>query len=136
MTTEDIDLNMSIAFEKLALTPQALKDSSDHEPMILKAIKEIRIKKKRPDVNSIYDFVANNGAPNVNEKFIQTLIDNLIQKDKILNRKTPQGLDSFYINSSPSPVVNAVESPASAETPKKDNIFNYDKWLRYIYALQ
>ena len=48
MTTEDIDLKMSIAFEKLALTPQALKDSSDHEPMILKAIKEIRIKKKRP----------------------------------------------------------------------------------------
>ena len=95
MTTEDIDLNMSIAFEKLALTPQALKDSSYHEPMILKAIKEIRIKKKRPDVNSIYDFVANNEASNVNEKFIQTLIDNLIQKDKILNRKTPQGLDSF-----------------------------------------
>ena len=119
MTTEDIDLNMSIAFEKLALTPQALKDSSYHEPMILKAIKEIRIKKKHPDVNSTYDFVANNGAPNVNEKFIQTLIDNLIQKDKILNRKTPQGLDSFYINSSPSPVANAVESPASVETPKR-----------------
>ena len=119
MTTEDIDLNMSIAFEKLALTPQALKDSSDHEPMILKAIKEIRIKKKRPDVNSIYDFVANNGASNVNEKFIQTLIDNLIQKDKILNRKTPEGLDSFYINSSPSPVASFVESPASVETPKR-----------------
>ena len=44
---------MSIAFEKLALTPQALKDSSDHEPMILKAIKEIRIKKKRPDVTEL-----------------------------------------------------------------------------------
>ena len=114
MTIEDIDLNMSIAFEKLALTPQALKDSSDHKPMILKAIKEIRIKKKRPDVNSIYDFVANNGASNVNEKFVQTLIDNLIQKDKILNRKTPQGLDS-----SPSPVAHAVESPASVETPKR-----------------
>ena len=119
MTTEDIDLNMSIAFEWLALTPQALKDSSDHEPMILKAIKETRIKKKRPDVNSIYDFVANNGASNVKEKFIQTLIDNLIQKDKILNRKTPQGLDSFYINSSHSPVANAVESRASVETTKK-----------------
>ena len=113
MTTEDIDLNMSIASEKLALTPQALKDSSDHEAMILKAIKEIRIKKKRPDVNSIYDFVANN------EKFFQTLIDKLIQKDKILNRKTPEGLDSFYINSSPSPVANAVELPASVETPKR-----------------
>ena len=95
MTIEDIDSNLSIAFEKLALTPQALKDSSDHKPVTLKAIKEIRIKKKRPDVISIYDFVANNGASNVNEKFIQTLIDNLIQKEKILNRKTPQGLDSF-----------------------------------------
>ena len=71
MTTKDIDLNMSIAFEKLALTQQALKDSSDHEPMILKVIKEIRIKKKRPDISSIYDFVANNGASNVNEKLFK-----------------------------------------------------------------
>ena len=90
MTAEDVDLDISIAFDKLALTPhqQLLSYLCDHEPIILKAIKEIRSKKKRPDVHSIYDYVMNSAASNINSKSIQTLIDNLIQKDEIFNRKT------------------------------------------------
>ena len=40
MTAEDVDLNVSIAFDKLALTPhqQPLSYLCDHEPIILKAI--------------------------------------------------------------------------------------------------
>lgn len=112
------DLDISIAFEKMSLTPHSSKDFSDHEPIILNAIKGIRTKKKRPDVNSIHDFVMNNGASNVDKTFIQNLIDNLIEKDKILNRKTPQGLDSFYINSNHCPVAN-IDSPVNLETPKR-----------------
>ena len=50
MTAEDVDLNMSIAFEKLALSPQqhTLNDLNDHEQVIVTAIKEIRAKKKTP----------------------------------------------------------------------------------------
>ena len=80
MTAEDVDLDISIAFDKLALTPhpQLLSYLCDHEPIILKAVKEIRLKKKCPDVPSIYDYVVNSATSNRDKKSIQTLIDNLI----------------------------------------------------------
>ena len=42
MTAEDVDLDISIAFDKLALTPhqQSLKYLCDHGPIILKATKK------------------------------------------------------------------------------------------------
>ena len=77
-----VDLNTSIAFDKLALTPnqQPLSYLSDHEPIILKAIKEIRSKKKHPEVHSIYDNVMNSTASNIEKKSIQTLIDNVVKQ--------------------------------------------------------
>ena len=50
MTAEDVDLDITIASDKLALTPyqQPLSYFCDHEPIILKTIKEIRSKKKTP----------------------------------------------------------------------------------------
>ena len=100
MTAED-DLNMSIAFEKLALSPQehTLNDLNDHEQVIATAIKEIKAKKKRPDHNSIFNYVANNMASNIDKKFVESLIDNFIKKDKIFNKQTYKGQDSLYINS-------------------------------------
>ena len=90
MTAEDVDLDISIAFDKLAFAPnqQPWSYLCDHGPIILKVIKEIISKKKHPDVHSIYDYVMNSAASNINSKSIQTLIDNLIQKDEIFNRKT------------------------------------------------
>ena len=41
----------------------------------------------------------NSAASNIDKKSMQDLIDNLIQKDKIFNRKTPQSFYSFYIRS-------------------------------------
>ena len=80
MTAEDVDLDIGIAFEKLALAPhqQPLSYLCNHEPIILKAIKEIRSKKQCPDVHSIYDSLVNSPASNIDKKSIQTLIDNLI----------------------------------------------------------
>ena len=59
MTAEDVDLDISIAFDKLVLTPhqQPLNYLCDHEPIILKVTKEIRSKKKHQDVHSIYDYI-------------------------------------------------------------------------------
>ena len=50
MTAEDAVLDISIAFDKLALTPHQHPSSylCDHELITLKAIKEIRSKKKMP----------------------------------------------------------------------------------------
>ena len=95
MTAEDVDLDISIAFDKLALTPhqQPLSYLCNHKPIISKAIKEIRSKKKHPDIHSIYDYVMNSTASNIDKKSIQTLIDNLIQKDEIFSRKRTQGFN-------------------------------------------
>ena len=97
MTAEVVDLDISIAFDKLALTPhqQPLNYLRNHEPIILKAIKENRSKKKRPDDHSIYDYIMNSATSNIDKKSLQNLIDNLIQKDQIFNRKTPQDFDSL-----------------------------------------
>ena len=58
MSAEDVDLDISIALDKLALTPHQQPSSylCHHELIILKAIKEIRSKKKRPDLHGIYDY--------------------------------------------------------------------------------
>ena len=123
MTAEDVDLDISIPFDKLALTPhqQPLNYLCDHEPIFLKAIKEIRSKKKRPDVHSIYDYIMNSAASNIDKTSVQTLIDNLIQKDEIFNRKTSQGFDSLYIrsNNKLTSLVN-VDKPVNVKTPKKN----------------
>ena len=94
-----MDLDISIAFDKLALTPhqQPLNYLCDRKLIILKVIKEIRSKKKCPDVHSIYDYIMNSTASNMDKKSIQNLIDNLIEKGEIFNRKTPQDFNSLYI---------------------------------------
>ena len=123
MTAEDVDLDISIAFDKLALTPhqQRLNYLCDHKPIILKGFKEIRSKEKRPDVHSIYDYIMNSATSNINKTSVQTLIDNLIQKDEIFNRKTSQGFDSLYIrsNNKLTSLVN-VDKPVNVKTPKKN----------------
>ena len=72
---------------------QPLSYLCNHKPIISKAIKEIRSKKKHPDIHSTYDYVMNSTASNIDKKSIQTIIDNLIQKDEIFNRKRTQGFN-------------------------------------------
>ena len=75
MTTEDVDLDISIAFDKLTLTPhqQPLSYLCDHEPIILKAIKEIRSTKKRPDVHSIFYYFMDSAASNDRKEIYSNL---------------------------------------------------------------
>ena len=123
MTAEDVDVDISTAFDKLALTQhwQPLNYLCDDKPIILKAIKEIRLKKKCSDVHSIYDYITNTAASNVAKISVQNLIDNLIQKDEIFNRKICQGFDSLYIrsNNKLTPLVN-VDKPVNVKTPEKN----------------
>ena len=63
----------------------------------------------------------NSPASNIDKKSIQTLIDNLVQKDEICKRKTTQDFDSLYIrsNNKLTSAVN-VDKPVNVETPKKN----------------
>ena len=60
-------------------------------------------------------------ASNIDKKSIQTLNDNLIQKDEIFNKITTQGFDSLYTksNNKLTSTVN-VDKPVNVETPKKN----------------
>ena len=123
MTAEGVDFDISIAFDNLTLTPhqQQLSYLCNHEPIILKAIKEIRSKKKCPDIPGIYDYVMTSTASNTDKESIQTLIDNLIQKDEIFNRKTTQGLDLLFIRSmNKLASVVSVDKPGNVGIPKKN----------------
>ena len=63
----------------------------------------------------------NSATSNIEKKSIQTLIDNLVQKDEIFNRKTTQGFDSLYIrsNNKLAFVVN-IDKRVNVETPKNN----------------
>ena len=120
MTAEDVDLDMSIAFEKLALSPQQHTfKNNDHEQIIFKAINEIRAKKKRPDTNSIFDYITNNLATNIDKDFVKNLIDELIKKDKIFNKQTCKGQNSLFVNTEVEIFRPTANSQIITKTPNK-----------------
>ena len=74
-------------------------------------IDQIRQRKKRPDTDSIYDFIARSCATNINKELLEVVIEELIAENDIFNKKTAQGLDSFYkLNEKEFPSPNASPS--------------------------
>ena len=62
---------------------------------ILKAIDQIKQNKKRPNLNTIYEYLCKTRASNANKQLIETILGNLIETNTIVNRKTRNVLDSF-----------------------------------------
>ena len=121
MTTEDSKQDISIAFERLAITSDQNppEDLTSYKPHILTAIADIRNKRKRPDINNIYDHMMINLASNIDKDFVNTLIDELIKKGEIFNKPPPlppQGLDSLYISSKSNPTNPTENSPINPDT--------------------
>ena len=52
---------------------------------------------KRPDAESIFKHLSSTGATSITIEVVEDSIRILITKFKIVNRKTKQGLDSFFI---------------------------------------
>ena len=102
MTQDNRERNdMNSAFEKLRIASDESDRNCSNEldilkPKILHAIDQIRQRKKRPDTDSIYDFIARTCATNINKELIEVVIEELIAQNDIFNKKTAQGLDSFY----------------------------------------
>lgn len=98
MALTPTDNEISVAFENLSLISNSENASpTDYEPKILEAINEIRYKKKRPDTNAIFNYISPSEASNIDIKTVDSIIQNLIKRKVITNKKTTQGLDSFYI---------------------------------------
>ena len=62
---------------------------------ISSTIDQIKQKKKRPDLNTIYEYLSKTEASNTNKQLIETILSNLVETNIIVNRKTPKGFDSF-----------------------------------------
>ena len=72
------------------------------KPKILEALDTVRTKKKRADVNSIYEELCGKQASKIDEKIIASFVSQLIKLNEIKNKKTSHG-DSY------SEVINKVD---------------------------
>ena len=76
-----IEKDISNAFNKLKITRDERKidDVSDEtlyifKPKILNAIDQIKQKKKRPDLNTIYEYLSKTEASNTDKQLIETKV--------------------------------------------------------------
>ena len=64
---------------------------------ILSAIKFIRSKEKRADIESIYDQLMKKNSSNLEISSIDGVLSKLIDHNLVSNKKTSAGLDSFQV---------------------------------------
>ena len=67
---------------------------SSFKPKILCVIDRINEKKKRPDIDSIYDYLSRTKASNVDKVTIELILNELVKENVLVNKKTSLG-DSF-----------------------------------------
>ena len=66
--------------------------------MILDNIDKLRGKKKRPDIDSIFDFLSKTAATNIDEDTLADSISQLLTLKVLVNKKTANGYDSSYLS--------------------------------------
>ena len=65
--------------------------------IIFQAIVSIREKKQRADNKTIFDYINKNSASNFTEEYIAERVETLMEDEKLSNKKTYRGMDSFYL---------------------------------------
>ena len=131
MALETTEKDISIAFEKLAIT----SNDGDHcktpttifshfKSKMLAAIDEIRQKKRRPDSDAIYEQIMKSEASNADKNLIETIIAELTKQNVIINKKTCHGLDSFYKSSTAN---QSIDFTVIKPSPSKSNKIPNDK---------
>ena len=94
--------DIRVAFEELVITHSDLNakiNISHFKPKILEAIDHLKgISHKRPDVDSIFDFITRTTASNITKKALADIITDLVKQNIIVNKKSINGRDSFRRN--------------------------------------
>ena len=80
--------------------------SSIFKPKILCAIDRIKEKKNFPDIDSIYDYLYRTEASNIDKVSVQLILNELVQENVLVNKKTSVG-DSFRRINTPPNLVNS-----------------------------
>ena len=90
-------------FEKLSVSPEENQFDDAHsmfllfKTKVLKAVEKIRESKKRPDNDSILDYIIKTEASHVGKPLIISIMNELMNQNFIENKKARQGLDSFHL---------------------------------------
>ena len=101
MSLESSDKELTTALERLSITNEITTINNENNVTILTqnvfdATDSIRLKKKRPDLESISDHIKKTGVFEFDKNSTEEAISELVKLNLIMNKKTPQGLDSFY----------------------------------------
>ena len=94
-------------------------DYSIFKPKILAAIDNIKGKKKRADVDSIYNLISRTEPTNINKKSIGDFLAKLIEEKLITKKQTTQDYESHHNLSAE--LHSSYPPRYSIQTPTKDN---------------
>ena len=131
MALETTEKDISIAFEKLAITSNGGDHCktpttifSQYKSKILAAIDEIGQKKRRPDIGAICEHIMKSEASNSDKNLIEAILAELTKQDVIINKKTCHCLDSFYKSST---AKQSIDFTVIKPSPSKSNNISNDK---------
>ena len=101
MSPESSDKELTTALERLSITNEITPINNENKVTILTqnvfdAINSIRLKKKRPDLESISDHIKKTWVFEFDKNSIEKAISKVVKLNLIMNKKARQGLDSFY----------------------------------------
>ena len=101
VNSKSSDKELTTALERLSITNETAPTNNENNVSILTqnvfdAINSIRLKKKRPDLESISDHIKKAGVFEFHMNSAEKAISELVKFNLIMNKMTPQGLDSFY----------------------------------------
>ena len=101
MSLESYDKELTTSLEIRSITNEITPINNENNVTILTqnvfdAIDSIRLKKKRPDLESISDHIKKAGVFEFHMNSAEKAISELVKFNLIMNKMTPQGLDSFY----------------------------------------
>ena len=83
------------------------------KPIILEAVDHVKtIRRKRADINAIFDYINKNTASNFNKNVIENFLQ-LTKQKIIINKKTPSGCNSFNVNKKDNHEIVSEEIPKS-----------------------
>ena len=124
MSQELSDKEISNAFDKLKIIPETESSSKENsgnldngiKTMVLDSIVKLRGKKKRPDIESIFDFLSKTVATNIDKDTLADSISQLITLKVLVNKMTSNGYDYLYLSN-----VDQREIEPTSET-KSDKI--------------
>ena len=96
---------------------------------ILSSIKNIREKKRRPDSNSIFEDLLKTDSTTAEKSLLDNAFSKLIDLKLVINKKIPNGLDSFFLtnNAQTNPTTNTLESSDVRTEQKAKESFNTSK---------